>query len=83
METESKFKLTTKDIGYIITILTMIVGFFVKIALVQDQVARNTKQLTDHSLEIISYRMDEMKQDMASIEAKVDRLLILVKEGTE
>ena len=56
--------ITGKDIGFVLTILVMIVGFFVKFEVMKNQVEENTKTLTDHNLELIAYKIDDLDKKM-------------------
>jgi len=73
--TTTGIKITGKDIGYILTILTMTVGFFVRVALLQDQVERNTKELDDNNLDVISLQIEGLEENVDKIGGKMDEAL--------
>ena len=61
------FIVKTKDVIQLLVGLALIIGIIAKFALMQDQVQRNTKQLDKYSLEIISYRLDDMDEKLDDI----------------
>jgi hypothetical protein len=64
----SKFK----DIIYIFMFLIMIITFFIKDALIKDQVRRNTEMLDKYNLEVIVYKIDDLDE-------KVDKILEILQ----
>ena len=65
--------ITAKDIGFIITIAALIIGFFVKFEVMKNQVEKNTKLLEDNNLELINYKLDDLDK-------KMDRAIELLLE---
>ena len=66
-------KITTKDIIFAITIGAMIVTFFVRIALTEAKVERNTLVLETYNLPVIDYQLGEMNK-------KLDNMTLLIEK---
>ena len=66
-------KISTKDIVYAITIGAMIVTFFVRIALTEAKVERNTLVLETYNLPVIDYQLGEMNK-------KLDNMTLLLEK---
>ena len=66
-------KISTKDIIYAITIGAMIVTFFVRIALTEAKVERNTLVLETYNLPVIDYQLGEMNK-------KLDNMTLLLEK---
>ena len=66
-------KITTKDIIFAVTIGAMIVTFFVRIALTEAKVERNTLVLETYNLPVIDYQLGEMNK-------KLDNMTLLIEK---
>ena len=66
-------KISTKDIIYAITIGAMIVTFFVRIALTEAKVERNTLVLETYNLPVIDYQLGEMNKKLDNMTLLLER----------
>ena len=66
-------KISTKDIVYAITICAMIVTFFVRIALTEAKVERNTLVLETYNLPVIDYQLGEMNKKLDNMTLLIER----------
>ena len=66
-------KISTKDIVYAITICAMIVTFFVRIALIEAKVERNTLVLDTYNLPVIDYQLGEMNKKLDNMTLLLER----------
>ena len=76
MTNSTGFRLTTKDIVFAVTIGAMIVTFFVRIALTEAKVERNTLVLETYNLPVIDYQLGEMNK-------KLDNMTLLIERHME
>ena len=67
-------KITLKDIGFIITVLAMVIGFFVKFEVMKTQVEKNTVRLDLNPPEVAAANRQNMARDLAEIKADVKDL---------
>ena len=79
-DNSKKFMITTKDIITYLVIGGAVVAFFVRVALIENQVEANSKQLNEHSLELIDYKLNDMDKKINDMNGKVDRILIKINE---
>ena len=69
-------KISTKDIIYAITIGAMIVTFFVRIALTEAKVERNTLVLETYNLPVIDYQLGEMNKKLDNMTLLLERHML-------
>jgi len=65
-------RISAKDITFIITIVAMIVAFFVRIALVEAKVERNTLVLETYNLPVIDYQLGEMNKKLDNMTTMIE-----------
>ncbi|GAF72361.1 unnamed protein product [marine sediment metagenome] len=79
METKG-VKISGKDIGIVIALLTMIVTFFVKFEVMKEQVNDNSLELEQHNLELIEHQIKEISTKVNDIDGKVDDIYQMAQE---
>ena len=79
METKG-FTISGKNLSVWVTIVVIIVGSLVDSALTRDQVRRNTKELEQYDLGIISYKLEDISKEVSAINTKTDQIFTLVQD---
>ena len=79
METKG-ITISTKNLTVWITIVLLIIAQITTYTLLKDQVRRNTKELEQYDLGIISYKLEDISKEIGLINAKTDQIFTLVQE---
>lgn len=74
-----KILISTKDIVYVITLMGLIVAFFVRFALIEAKVEDHDKQLKEHNLDVIVRDVREIKEDIKEIDISVEEIKDIVR----
>ena len=68
-------RVTGKDIGFIVTVLAMVIGFFVKFEAMKNQVQANTQRLEKNPPEVAATNQQNMAEDISEIKGDVKELV--------
>ena len=72
--TKPKFTFSTKDIIYAITLIGMIITFFVRFALLEAKVEIHEEERKLYNVAVIASDIDNIKDDVAEIKRLVEAL---------